>query len=128
MENQHAQWDEATTPHAFNYPFSIIHSPLLLARPRWPGIFLLLAAILLACAIWWTVITPWAAEQSQTTHAIWRAGISGLDLGLDAHAPRIGTDGYVQLWIFPHWAEDVWFLLRIPGAPARPVPPQWVTV
>jgi hypothetical protein len=88
MENQHAQRDETTTPHAFHSPFSILHSSLLLARPRWPGIFLLLAAILLACAIWWAfIITPWAAAQTQTTHAIWRANVPGLDLGLDAHAP-----------------------------------------
>jgi hypothetical protein len=87
MENQHAQRDETDMPHAFNSPFSILHSSLLLARPRWPGIATLLIAIALACAIWWTVITPWAAAQTQTTHAIWRANVPGLDLGLAAHAP-----------------------------------------
>ncbi len=54
--------------------------------------------------------------------------VPGLDMGLAAHAPGIGTDGYVQRGIFPHWAEDIWFLLRIPGAPARPVPAHRVTV
>jgi len=99
------------------------------ARPRWPGIATLLIAITLACAIWWTVIiTPWAAEQTQTTHAIWQASVPGVDLGLDAHTPGIHVEGSVQRCIFPHWAADVWFLLRIPGAPAQPVPPQWITV
>jgi len=37
-------------------------------------------------------------------------------LGHAAHAPRIGTDGAVQRWIFPHCAEDVWFLFRIADA------------
>ncbi len=32
MENQHAQRDETTTPHAFNYPFSIIHAQFLQLR------------------------------------------------------------------------------------------------
>jgi len=45
-----------------------------------------------------------------------------------AAPPRIGTDGAVQFWIVPHGAADVWFLLRIPVVPARPVPAHWVTV
>jgi hypothetical protein len=99
------------------------------ARPRWPGIATLLIAIALACAIWWAfIITPWADEQTRINHAIWRANVPGLDLGLAAHEPGIHAEGYVQRWIFPHWAEDVWLLFRIPGAPARPAPPQWVTV
>jgi len=32
MENQYAQRDETTTPHAFNYPFSIIHAQFLQLR------------------------------------------------------------------------------------------------
>lgn len=91
----------------------------------------LLVAIALAGFIWWAfIITPWATDQTRSPeqHVIWRGTLPGLDLGLDAYPPRVQTKGYVEGWVSPPWTDDVWVLLRIPGAPARPVPPEWVTV
>lgn len=100
-------------------------------RPRrWPNIAALLVAIALACVIWWIyIITPWAETQTrvQADHPIWWGTLPGIDVGLDARRPRIQVQGYVEGWIAPHWSDEVWVLLRIPGAPARPVPPEWVT-
>jgi len=95
------------------------------------NIAVLLAAIALAGFIWWAfIITPWAADQTRTPeqHVIWRGTLPGLDIGLDAYPPRVQAKGYVEGWVSPLWTDDVWVLLRIPGAPARPVPPEWVTV
>jgi hypothetical protein len=101
-------------------------------RPhRRRNIAVLLAAIALAGFIWWAfIITPWAADQTRSPeqHVIWRGTLPGLDVGLDAYPPRVQAKGYVEGWVSPPWTDEIWVLLRIPGAPARPVPPEWVTV
>jgi hypothetical protein len=43
-------------------------------------------------------------------------------MGLDASPARPGQDGALELWLYPHDADDYLPLLRLPGAPPLKAP------
>jgi hypothetical protein len=65
-----------------------------------------------------------ATAPAPRSHAVLRLSLPGLDLGADAIPPRPGATGYVEVWAYPHDADDIQPLLHLVGAPALPPQPR----
>jgi hypothetical protein len=87
-------------------------------RKRTDWLILAAAAAFLIAALWMTQISPWIAAQTapgQRHGAVWRGTTPGIDVGVDAVPATRSRDGYLQVWIYPHQAEEPWMLVRVPG-------------
>jgi hypothetical protein len=93
-----------------------------MARRRQQRICLACAALCIIAGLGLLGLNGWASQitTSGRPRALWRAAPPGLDLGIDVQPATIGQGGYVELWAYPHDADDYLPLLRLPGAPARP--------
>jgi hypothetical protein len=60
---------------------------------------------------------PITSRRRVTPRAHWRATLPGVDVGLDTWPAAIGQGGFVEVWAYPHDAEDYVPLLWLPGAP-----------
>ena len=88
---------------------------------RWIGVVFCVAVGLgvVGVSVWARHIT---APQRPPLH--WRAALPGVDLGMDTRSAAIGQEGAIELWAYPHQADDYLPLLRLPGAPALKAPPK----
>jgi hypothetical protein len=69
------------------------------------------------------IIVSWVQDVTAAgprPHALWRATVPGIDIGLDTSPADVGRAGYIELWYYPHDAEDIQPVLQIFGAPALP--------
>ena len=72
---------------------------------------------LIGVHLWATYVTA-----SGRPRALWHGALPGLDIGLDSSPAAPGQAGYVEVWVYPHDADDYMPLLRLPGAPAQMTP------
>ena len=95
-----------------------------MAKRRAPGAHLTVAAVCVAAGIALISIDQWTTQITAggQPHALWRAVLPGVDIGIDAWPAMVGQGGSVEVWAYPHDAEDYLPLLRLPGAPAWPRP------
>ena len=47
--------------------------------------------------------------------------LPGIDIGADASPAMAREVGYIELWVYPHDADDYHPLIRVLGAPALPL-------
>jgi hypothetical protein len=69
------------------------------------------------------IIVSWVSDVTAPgprPHALWRATLPGVDIGLDTSLADIGQLGYIELWFYPHQADDIQPVLRIFGTAALP--------
>jgi hypothetical protein len=88
---------------------------------RWRRVRSIAAMLCLVTGLW--LVGDWWLDHvtaASRPRGLWRAVLPGVDLGVDAWPASPGRGGYVQLWAYPHDANDIWRLLRLPGAPALP--------
>lgn len=86
---------------------------------------MLCAALLGVCLLLSLSLMPgWIRAQTDhgLSRGLWDLSLPGIDIGLDAVPATVERPGYLQLWCYPHGADDVRNLLRIQGAPALPAP------
>ena len=77
-------------------------------------IFILIGALLLVIS-WVQDVTA----AGPRPHALWRASVLGVDIGLDTCPADVGRAGYVELWYYPHDADDIQPVFQVFGAPAE---------
>jgi hypothetical protein len=56
-----------------------------------------------------------------TARGLYDLSVPGLDLGIDVIPATVGHAGYLEVWCYPHGADDITILFVIPGAPPLPV-------
>jgi hypothetical protein len=95
-------------------------------RNRWRCMRQIAAALCVAVGLSLVGVARWTTQitASGRPHALWRAELPGIDVGLDASPATIGQDGAVELWIYPYNADDYLPLLWLPGASALIAPPR----
>lgn len=85
-------------------------------------IILICATMFLAAALWIAQIQPRidAATAPGAAATAWRGSLALIDVGLDVTPATATRRGAIQVWVYPHFADDVWFLPALPGH--RPAP------
>jgi hypothetical protein len=81
--------------------------------------FAALCIITGALLLGWSWLSDVTAPGPQP-HALWRATLPGVDVGLDTSPAAIGRAGYIELWYYPHDADDIQPVFQLFGAPALP--------
>ena len=90
-------------------------------RPRWLPIIILYIAIGLCLLSAKLAINHVTA--SGQPRPLWRASLSGLDIGIDTWPAAPGYGGYIEVWYASHDTENEQPFLRLPGTPALPMLP-----
>ncbi len=81
-------------------------------------IILICATLFLCAALWITQLQPQIDARTAPGHragAVWRGYIPYFDIGLDAFPAGRSRSGYLEAWLYPHWAEENWYLFQLPG-------------
>ena len=89
-------------------------------RPRRLPIIILCVAV--AICLLSTKLAINHVTASGQPRPLWRASLSGLDIGIDTWPAEPGYGGYIEVWYASHDAEDAQPFLRLPGTPPLPVP------
>jgi hypothetical protein len=55
------------------------------------------------------------------SHPVLSLSLPGIDIGADASPAMAREVGYIELWVYPHDADDYHPLIRVLGAPALPL-------
>src|SRR5262245_55456384 len=79
------------------------------------ALFIITGALLLG----WSWLSDVTAPGPRP-HALFRITIPGVDVGLDTSPAAIGQARYIELWYYPHDADDIQPVFQLFGAPALP--------
>jgi hypothetical protein len=80
---------------------------------------LIIAALCILIGLWLVPVQPQIDHVTFAgrPRALWRAVVPGLDIGIDTSPAAPRQAGYVEVWVYPHNADDYWPLLRMAGRP-----------